>query len=55
MNETVVTFCVAEGLSGLECLSGIPGSAGATPMVPHIGLSGTRPPGPYIAGFSPGS
>jgi len=27
-----------------------PGAAGATPIVPVKGFSGTRPPGPYIAG-----
>ena len=27
-----------------------PGSAGARPIVPQNGLSGTRPPGPYMAG-----
>src|ERR1700737_2371900 len=27
-----------------------PGSAGATPIVPQNGLSGTRAPGPYTAG-----
>ena len=27
-----------------------PGSAGARPIVPGNGFSGTRPPGPYMAG-----
>ena len=31
--------CVAEGLSGLECLSGIPGLAGATP-IQNVGAYG---------------
>ena len=30
----------------------VPGSAGATPIVPMKGRSGTRPPGWYIAGAS---
>ena len=30
--DTVVAACVAQGWSGIECLSGIPGSAGATPI-----------------------
>ena len=30
-----------------------PGAAGATPIVPGKGRNGTRPPGPYMAGFSP--
>src|SRR5471032_1351210 len=29
-----------------------PASAGATPIVPANGRSGTRPPGPYMAGVS---
>ncbi len=36
---TFVGYCVAEGLSGLECLSGIPGLAGATP-VQNVGAYG---------------
>ena len=28
----------------------VPGSVGATPIVPVKGFSGTRPPGPYRAG-----
>lgn len=30
--DPLVERCVAEGLGGIECLSGIPGSAGATPL-----------------------
>jgi UDP-N-acetylmuramate dehydrogenase len=30
--DETVRRCLAEGLSGIECLSGIPGSAGATPI-----------------------
>jgi UDP-N-acetylmuramate dehydrogenase len=30
--DETVRQCLAEGLSGIECLSGIPGSAGATPI-----------------------
>jgi UDP-N-acetylmuramate dehydrogenase len=30
--DDVVSLCVTEGLAGIEALSGIPGSAGATPM-----------------------
>ncbi len=30
--DETVRCCLAEGLSGIECLSGIPGSAGATPI-----------------------
>jgi UDP-N-acetylmuramate dehydrogenase len=34
-----VSYCVTEGLSGVECLSGIPGLAGATP-VQNVGAYG---------------
>ena len=34
-----VSTCVAEGLAGVECLSGIPGQAGATP-VQNVGAYG---------------
>jgi UDP-N-acetylmuramate dehydrogenase len=34
-----VTYCVAEGLAGVECLSGVPGRAGATP-VQNVGAYG---------------
>ena len=30
--DEFVQRCIAEGLAGVECLSGIPGSVGATPM-----------------------
>jgi UDP-N-acetylmuramate dehydrogenase len=37
--DSLVEFCVAQGLSGLECLSGIPGLAGATP-IQNVGAYG---------------
>jgi UDP-N-acetylmuramate dehydrogenase len=37
--DPVVARCVAEGLQGFECLSGIPGSAGATP-IQNVGAYG---------------
>jgi len=37
--DTGVASCVAEGLAGLECLSGIPGRAGATP-IQNVGAYG---------------
>ena len=37
--DPLVRRCVAEGLSGLECLSGIPGLAGATP-IQNVGAYG---------------
>jgi UDP-N-acetylmuramate dehydrogenase len=37
--DTVVASCVADGLAGLECLSGIPGRAGATP-IQNVGAYG---------------
>jgi UDP-N-acetylmuramate dehydrogenase len=37
--DDVVARCVAEGLAGVECLSGIPGSAGATP-IQNVGAYG---------------
>jgi UDP-N-acetylmuramate dehydrogenase len=37
--DDVVSLCVTEGISGLECLSGIPGSAGATP-IQNVGAYG---------------
>ncbi len=37
--DALVQLAVAEGLAGLECLSGIPGSAGATP-IQNVGAYG---------------
>jgi len=37
--DALVERCVAEGLSGLECLSGIPGLTGATP-IQNVGAYG---------------
>lgn len=37
--DDVVAFCIDEGLSGIECLSGVPGSAGATP-IQNVGAYG---------------
>ena len=37
--DDLVNLCVTEGLSGIECLSGIPGSAGATP-IQNVGAYG---------------
>ena len=37
--DTVVAGAVADGLAGLECLSGIPGLAGATP-IQNVGAYG---------------
>jgi UDP-N-acetylmuramate dehydrogenase len=37
--DCLVEFCVGEGLSGVECLSGIPGLAGATP-IQNVGAYG---------------
>lgn len=39
--DDVVTTAVAAGLGGLECLSGIPGSAGATP-IQNVGAYGAE-------------
>jgi UDP-N-acetylmuramate dehydrogenase len=37
--DELVAHCVTEGLAGIECLSGIPGSAGATP-IQNVGAYG---------------
>ncbi len=37
--DAFVALCVAKGLQGLECLSGIPGSVGATP-IQNVGAYG---------------
>lgn len=37
--QTLVDRCVAEGLSGIECLSGIPGRVGSTP-IQNVGAYG---------------
>jgi UDP-N-acetylmuramate dehydrogenase len=37
--DELVATCVADGLSGIECLSGVPGSAGATP-IQNVGAYG---------------
>ncbi len=37
--DDFVRFCVAQGFAGIECLSGIPGTAGATP-IQNVGAYG---------------
>lgn len=39
--DRLVARCVADGLAGIECLAGIPGSAGATP-VQNVGAYGAE-------------
>ena len=39
--DDVVLASLAEGLAGLECLSGIPGLAGATP-IQNVGAYGSE-------------
>lgn len=39
--DDLVARCVAEGLAGIECLSGIPGLAGATP-IQNVGAYGQQ-------------
>jgi UDP-N-acetylmuramate dehydrogenase len=46
--DDVVAACVARGLAGLECLSGIPGRAGATP-IQNVGAYGEDVAGTVVA------
>jgi UDP-N-acetylmuramate dehydrogenase len=46
--DTVVDWCVRGGLSGIECLSGIPGLAGATP-IQNVGAYGQEVSGTILA------
>ena len=46
--DAVVAWTVAEGLAGLECLSGIPGLAGATP-IQNVGAYGQEVAGTITA------
>jgi UDP-N-acetylmuramate dehydrogenase len=46
--DALVERCVAEGLSGIECLSGIPGLTGATP-IQNVGAYGQEVAGTVIA------
>jgi UDP-N-acetylenolpyruvoylglucosamine reductase len=46
--DDVVARCVAEDLAGLECLSGIPGLAGATP-IQNVGAYGQEVAGTILA------
>jgi UDP-N-acetylmuramate dehydrogenase len=45
--DGVVSRCVREGLVGIECLSGIPGSAGATP-IQNVGAYGQEVRGTIV-------
>ena len=46
--SSLVSSCVAEGLSGIECLSGIPGLAGGAP-VQNVGAYGQEVAGTIVA------
>ena len=46
--DDVVARCVAENLAGLECLSGIPGLAGATP-IQNVGAYGQEVAGTIVS------
>ncbi len=46
--DTLVAGCVEEGLSGVECLAGIPGSVGATP-IQNVGAYGQEVSGTILA------
>jgi UDP-N-acetylmuramate dehydrogenase len=46
--DDVVAHCVAENLAGLECLSGIPGLAGATP-IQNVGAYGQDVAAPIVS------
>jgi UDP-N-acetylmuramate dehydrogenase len=46
--DDVVAHCVAENLAGLECLSGIPGLAGATP-IQNVGAYGQEVAGTIVS------
>ncbi len=45
--DALVAACVAEGLAGVECLAGIPGSTGATP-VQNVGAYGQEVAGTIL-------
>ena len=46
--DSVVQFATARGLAGVECLSGIPGSTGATP-IQNVGAYGQEVSGTIVA------
>ena len=50
--DDFVARTVGEGLSGVECLSGIPGSAGATP-IQNVGAYGQEVAHTVVAGQDP--